>query len=215
MPKWFTCLRASAVGWVVLVAAGVWWQCRYDYSQGPRGVVPALLPEMAALEHSSGAPIVIMALHPRCPCSRASVGELDALLERIPRRVDAVLLVCTPEAASDEWREAAQRVAIKVPRARVVLDAGGEMAARLGMMTSGAVVVYDAAGALLFDGGLTPGRGVTGSSVESQQLAEALLQADGGAVPGACVIRAPVFGCGLVRCHDKPLNVASVTPGAD
>jgi len=73
----------------------------------------------------------------------------------------------------------------------VDFDGGGAEAKRFGAETSGAVVLYDRAGRLVFHGGITAARGHEGDSFGQQRIAALLT--------GARADRtdAPVFGCAL------------------
>lgn len=76
--------------------------------------------------------------------------------------------------------------------ANVRVGDGRREAERLGVKTSGQVLVYDSTGALLFSGGVTRGRGERGESKGATSLRALLTQA---AVTDA--ISSPVYGCEL------------------
>jgi hypothetical protein len=79
-----------------------------------------------------------------------------------------------------------------------IVDVGGRIAAAFGMRTSGHVLAYDHAGALVFGGGITPGRGLTGPTLGAE-----FLRKSGGASATDCcradpATPTPIFGCPLV-----------------
>jgi hypothetical protein len=78
-----------------------------------------------------------------------------------------------------------------VPGLEVRTDPGGEEARRFGVATSGHVLVYDPRGALIFSGGITPGRGVPGVGEGRAAWLGRVLGAD------ARCPDDPVFGCPL------------------
>ncbi|HTC21602.1 MAG TPA: hypothetical protein VK859_12185, partial [bacterium] len=58
----------------------------------------------------------------------------------------------------------------RIPDTRVVIDLDGSEAARFGARTSGQVVLYDEGGRLLFNGGITEGRGHIGDNAGLQRI---------------------------------------------
>src|SRR5262249_57501676 len=99
---------------------------------------------------------------------------------------DVLILGGADEEKTDLWSSAE-----RIPGVSVALDAGGAEAKRFGAETSGAVVLYDPAGRLVFHGGITAARGHEGDSFGQQRIAAFL--------SGARADRAdaPVFGCAL------------------
>ncbi len=192
---------AVVSAWALLVGAGMWWQFRADSTPGAQGNAPAMIPVISGVPGDTPGPTLIMAIHPRCPCSVASLHELERVHNaegNTPLRI--ILLVGTPEPVDDEWREAVERVRASATFAHVVLDAGGRQAEILGMKTSGSTCLYDAGGRLIFSGGLTVARGVEGASVASDRLIELLHTTFGKSTPGVARegVKTPVFGCELV-----------------
>lgn len=188
--------------WFAVIGAGGWWQLRYEQTPGRAWAVPAKYPEDGPIIPRSGCGVAIMALHPRCPCSRASLAELEQFASRGHGQVDVVVLACTPAGAGADWIDSANcATARAIPGVRFVIDPAGRAAARLGMKTSGHVVVYDAHGRLVFSGGITPSRGQTGPSHGLDVL---ITMADNHEPPakaasaGAAPTITPVFGCDLV-----------------
>ncbi len=138
----------------------------------------------------SGRPLLVMAVHARCPCTDASLAELGDFLARTRGNCDALLLRYSPDRA-DVPRVGETRVlgGVTVP---IVADPDGRLAATLGALTSGSVVLMDAAGHIRFHGGLTLERGHRGRS--PAQDAMVALVADQGA---SALFVAPVYGCPL------------------
>lgn len=197
--------------WALLVGAGMWWQFRSDSTPGARGNAPAIIPVIAGVPDSNSGPTVIMAIHPRCPCSVSSLHELERVHNangELPLRI--ILLVGTPQPVDDEWHEAVDRVRASAPFAHVVLDPGGRQAAMLGMKTSGSTCLYDGTGRLMFSGGLTVARGVEGASSASDRLIELLHTTAGNAAQGPVRegVKTPVFGCELIspNCNNPQVR---------
>ena len=179
---------AAAVAWLALVAAGFAAIERYESTPGAADRSPAGWPAGSALVPAAGRPNAVMAVHPRCPCTRASLAILGEILARVPGGPSVRLLVYRPGGAGGsgpEWS------AVAPAGASVVDDPGGLEASRFGLATSGAIAAFDAKGRRKFAGGLTAGRGREAISGGG----EALLAVLAGREPIGGL--APVFGCGL------------------
>jgi len=163
-----------------------------DYSTRPGEIGAA--PEQIA-PASDGSPArsrLLMFVHPRCPCSTASVAELARIMARSTDRVDATVYLFRPASEADAWTQGANReVATSIPGVRVMVDPDGKIAESFGSNTSGDVLVYDAGGRLRFHGGITAARGHEGDSLGKSAALAAIL---GDPVP---TVDTPVFGCVL------------------
>src|SRR5688572_17630282 len=78
-------VRAFTLGlliaaWAVGVGAGIWVLWAYANRPGPAGAAAASWPADSALRPDPSRPTMIMFIHPECPCSRASIEELNRLL---------------------------------------------------------------------------------------------------------------------------------------
>jgi hypothetical protein len=111
-------------------------------------------------------------------------------------RLAAYVLLVTPVGAPDAFAETSTWTrAREIPGVTALVDTGGDAARRFGAETSGQTVVYDAAGRLVFSGGITAARGVEGENAGRRRIAS-LVTAGAVAAPAAAV-----FGCPL---HDPP-----------
>jgi hypothetical protein len=175
------------------VGAGLAVLLNYENRPGVPAAPPARWPASSLLERATGRATLVMLLHPACPCSRASIEELDRLMARANGLVTVHALFFKPREFADGWErtELWQRAAA-IPGVHVRQDADGLEAGLFRAATSGQVVLYDAEGALLFSGGITPSRGHSGDS-DGRQAVLALLTAN--AAPTQA--RTPVFGCSL------------------
>ena len=135
---------------------------------------------------------LVMIVHPRCPCSRASLAELAQLMARCRDRVSATVVFVRYAGVSNHWvRSGTWQQASAIPGVRVLADTDGEIAHRFGAYTSGQTYLYDAHGRLLFSGGLTGARGHEG---DNAGLSAALARLRGHSFSLA---RTSVFGCPL------------------
>src|SRR5688572_30257716 len=54
----------------------------YEFTPGDATQAPPSWPEQTQLARSAGTPTLLLVAHPHCPCTRASLDELGAILSR-------------------------------------------------------------------------------------------------------------------------------------
>jgi hypothetical protein len=174
---------AFAAMWGALLAYGLHAQYAYATTAGPAGTTPDVFPEESRLPRER----LLMFVHAECPCTRASLQELAALLR--DRKVGATLIVAP--SSGTRWRDSsAAALAKTIANLSVFADDDSE-ARRFGAQTSGYVVLYDARGRLRFAGGITGSRGHVGENVALADLRSLL------AKPALHAAHHPVYGCAL------------------
>lgn len=184
---------ALGVAWFLSVAAMMKLQMDRERLPGQEGVAASRWPESSPLPAPSASPVLVVALHPKCPCSRATLEELAVLHRDLKGSLRSTLLILLPEGCPDDWaRTDLWTQALSIPGVTPVLDRGGEEASRFGARTSGHAFLYAPEGRLLFSGGLTRARGETGPNA-----GRAAITALVGRRAGAARDRNPVFGCPL------------------
>jgi hypothetical protein len=178
--------------WAIGIVVGMALLWRYKLTPGKTGDAPARWPEDTTLVRAADAPTLLMFVRPDCPCTRASLGELAMLVSKRGGRLHAYVVMQRPARFRDRLEETEywQR-ALSLPGVRVVADEHGAETRRFGAGTSGDVLLYDAAGTLIFHGGITGARGHSGDNAGRDRVA-VLLQ--GGNVPSP---ESAVFGCDL------------------
>jgi hypothetical protein len=186
----FPAILASA--WLVAVVGVMAVLFSYSASPGPTGAIPQRWPADSRISFDTSRPNLILFAHPRCPCTRATLGELEILMARCQGRLDAQVWFITPPGADDAWRDTALlRKASSIPGVAVHHDEGMTEARRFGAGTSGQTLLYDRTGRLLFEGGITISRGHSGDN-PGRSAVVALLDET---LPRG--IETPVFGCPL------------------
>lgn len=197
-------------GWLVLCGLGMGALVRYAGTSGDPGVPAVVWPLGGTVALDDRRPTVVLFAHPRCPCTRASMAELERLQARSGDGFGFRALFFEPEGAGPAWRDTVLwRRAESMVGAEVVADAGGLMSAACGAATSGIVGVYAPDGSLLFWGGVTPSRGHEGDSVGLDTVAALVGGAPVGRGEGAddAPGRASVYGCSLLgSCGVRPLR---------
>lgn len=178
---------AMALIVVVGFMGGLW---RYKATPGAGGTAPPFWPAASGIERAAQGPTLLMFAHPKCACTQASLAELRGVLE--DGGMDATVLFAIPDDLTEDWtHSAAWELAASIPRLKALPDHGERAAHLFGARTSGQVVVYDAAGRLMFAGGITAARGHVGDNLGRQQVANL---ARGSAADAS---QTPVYGCAL------------------
>jgi hypothetical protein len=163
------------------VAGGIHATYRHQTVEGARLEAPVLWPPATSLVRGTPRFAVMMFIHPECPCSRASLTELEALATRAR---DAAITIVFSAPGGEMWTRAS-----RIAGAKLVADADGREARRFGAATSGHVVVYER-DLLRFSGGITGSRGHAGFN-GGRRAVEQILAGNAGEAAR------PVFGCAL------------------
>ena len=158
-------LIAAGSLWLLAVGTGLALLWSYENSPGTGAAPPAGWPSDSGIQRVAGLPTLVMLAHPHCPCTRASIGELDSLMAHCEGRLAAYVLFLKPEDVpggwekSDLWYKAAS-----IPGVTVMADEAGIEALRFHAATSSHTLLYDSEGRLLFSGGITGSRGHSGDN---------------------------------------------------
>ena len=93
---------AAFCAWCAAGGGGLMALWSYSSSPGPAASAPGAWPESSHIPRPGARPSLIIALHPQCPCSRATVSEL-ARLSPSRERPDVHLLFVAPPDVDDSW----------------------------------------------------------------------------------------------------------------
>lgn len=181
--------------WLCAVVTAMAFIARYSHQPGTAGTPPEQWPVTSAISPAQNIPTLVMFVHPRCPCSRASLGELAVLLAQSPRRINVHILILKPAEVDAQWSQSdIRRQAELISGVMLHTDEAGAEALRFHSQTSGDTVLYDAEGKLLFHGGITAERGHAGDNAGRSTIL-ALLKNE--KVAPEKTPSTPVFGCAL------------------
>lgn len=205
-------------GWVTWVGTAIWFGAfavgtvaflGFEFTPGEETRAPRVWPKDSSLALHPGGPTLVLFAHPHCVCTRASLDELQVVLSRHTRPVSAqVVFVQLPGFTDEEMRDESWEKAGRIPGLERRIDKGGVEARRFGALVSGYTVLYDAAGKLLFDGGVTGSRGQVGANTGRNSVIGFLR--DGKADRS----RTHVFGCYLFDRAERTVHSNHEAHGA-
>jgi hypothetical protein len=178
--------------WVIATAGGLSAMLVWQNTPAPGSVAATAWPTNFPLRLDANAANLVMVVHPKCPCSRASFSELVKVMTRAVAPMRVAVLFYKPAEEPETWVEGSLYSAAKtIPGLQVLSDPDGKWAAQLGAIASGHVFLFSKQGSLLFNGGITAGRGHEGENPGS----EAILALLSGGAPGFPSTR--TFGCAV------------------
>ena len=187
--------------WGLLVGVGMLLAGDYAARPGRGASPPTEWPSGSPIHPDGRRPTLLLFLHPRCPCSRASVAELATIAFTCGDRVSVIVILLQPGDGRPGWSEADLETDLALlPRKGTWHDPGGAEARRFGVFTSGHVLLYDLTGHLIFSGGITPGRGHQGANDGREAVLAGILGSGGGRSVH------PVFGCALATPPGRTSN---------
>jgi hypothetical protein len=166
----------AVIPFCLLTIAGFYLLLRFDATPASQHYAPGLWPETVEIAFPTGRPALLVFLHPLCPCSRATLAELNGVLSRLPKaafpeiHLFFVRSIKNPDLnGGDLWNRATL-----IPNGIRQWDTGGRIAVRFGARTSGVTLLYGANKRLLFQGGITGSRGHEGDNLGASRLLAAL-----------------------------------------
>ena len=164
MPKnWW--VPVVAIAWLGCAVAGLFAVWSYENGAGVPAAAAREWPAATRLVQAVDRPTLVFIAHPQCTCTRASLDELAEALARATTRPRTYVVFLKPSSMPAGWEKSERwDRATRLPDATIVSDEDGREAEVFGAATSGQTFVYDANGALRFDGGITGSRGHAGDN---------------------------------------------------
>jgi hypothetical protein len=188
-----------AVGIPLWLGAALWGAKllhTYNFSPGADGKPAVTWPADAGVSRAEGIYTLVVALHPDCPCSRATLVELDAILVETTPRLRAIVVFLDTDPDRSAGSSDLFKTAHQLPGVTLVRDRDGSELRRFDFLTSGETRLYQPDGALVFKGGITLSRGHPGANPGRTAVIDAVRQLESTAV------QTPVFGCALFSAAD-------------
>ena len=155
----------SLIVWIFLVGLGGIMLSRYANTPGYAEDSLERWPLSSKISRTVGLPTLVMFVHPRCPCSRASMEELSLIMAHCQRKVRTQVVFVKPERFSQDWvKTDLWNSATHISGVEAMVDGEGKEAKFFRANVSGQTMLYDSQGRLVFSGGITPSRGHEGDN---------------------------------------------------
>jgi hypothetical protein len=176
--------------WLVASCGGCVLLAMYANSSGSLARAPPQWPDNTTLRLSEHGFTLVLFAHPRCPCTRATLGELEKIVASFQGSITTWVVFFKPPGSDENWDQTDLReTAAAIPGAHIVNDLDGVEASRFDATTSGQTLLYGDRGELLFNGGITLARGHAGDSPGRSAIESYLTD------PAPSYRQTPVFGC--------------------
>jgi hypothetical protein len=184
--------------WVLALSIGLRALLGYESTPGRVGAISRSWPIASKVPLAAEGQTLLMFAHPRCPCTRASMGELAEVMARVQGKVHAYVLFLKPDNSGTDWDDTdLRRAAAQIPGVAVLSDLNGTEARRFGAETSGFTLLFNSAGVLLFNGGITAARGHAGGNAGENAIISLINKNT------ANQTNTFVFGCSLLGRTEK------------
>ena len=147
---------------------------------------------------------LVIAVHPECPTSRATLSEAVRICYRVPGEVKVTALVFG--ANEKEISQNALFAGLAKVKSRILSDADGAVAKRLGLTNSGQALLFSPNGNLLYNGSITTTPNRTGNPGE-EMVVEIIHGSN------TTSMNAAPHGCSLdggVCMHEEGLRTAAL-----
>ena len=187
--------------WLLTISAGIATILKYENTNGAVGTTLGHWPSVAQISFDTTHDTLVLFAHPKCPCTRATVGELNRIMTQCHGQLVAHVFFLQPAVFSADWvHSGLWSTAAAIPGVTVQADPRGLIGQKFGAQTSGYVLLYNPAGQLLFSGGITGSRGHAGDNAGE----DAIIALVNGQNTG--LTHTSVFGCSLLN---EPLACTS------
>ena len=164
------------------------------------GQWPAESPVVLAQDRDT----LLMFAHPHCPCTKASLEELDRVMNKCHRRVAVHVFFLSPSSCPNRWTMTdLWRSASAIPGVKVQADTDGIVSSEFGAETSGCFLLFNPHGDLLFRGGITADCGREGDNAAAERLVAFLTG------KASAAAQTPVYGRPLLSEDQKPRDLVS------
>lgn len=178
--------------WLVAITIGLTVLLQYEDYPGNAGNPPLNYPQSTNIQRSNKSPTLLVFAHPHCPCTRASIGELEVLTTKCRDRLKTYVVFIEPKEFSEDWvKTDLWQSAKSIPGVQVLVDYNGTEANNFNAKTSGQSILYSKTGELLFNGGITGSRGHYGDNAGRDAIVSIVKNGK------STINKTFVFGCSL------------------
>lgn len=184
--------------WGVVVIFGFSILLKYSNTPGESAISTIAWPKTSLLTKDANRSSLAIFVHPQCPCSKATIGELERLVPHIYNQTNINVVFYKPQSKTESWvKGSLWQKAASIPHVNMIIDNEGSEAIKFGAKTSGQTFLFSQDEKLVFSGGITPSRGHMGDSLGRAAILSFVLDGN------TKISSAPVFGCSLVRPERK------------
>jgi len=186
-------LITVSLAWLGVVPVGFLLLGKEEFTPVATEPSVASFPQKSQVKLATDKPTLVLFFHPYCPCSRASLSELDQILGETNNKISTTIVFTIAKGEPAGWDQAdLWKSAAAMPGVVVVRDEGGAEARNFAVTGSGHALLYSPAGQLLFSGGITGSRGHEGDNAGQAAIVSLVLHGS------ALTNHTPVFGCSLL-----------------
>ena len=183
---------ALLISWFACILICLIYELHYEVTPGSKAHPASSWPIQSSIPLSRSGYTLIMLAHPKCPCTRASLFELQYIIGHSQSPVSCYILFYHPAGVVKGWMQSPlYHEAVSIPGVKALRDLNGELASKFRGSVSGQTYLYNSKGELLFSGGITFSRGHEGTNPGEESVLAILA----GQKP-ICT-SSPVFGCSI------------------
>lgn len=151
--------------WLVVIAYGYILITHYELKPSSKITKLRSWPSDSHLKHDSKLATLVIFIHPQCPCSKASIAELDRLLTSFHNKLKTIVVFSKPKGESEAWVKSSLWTKVQSLTGVIsYIDNDNFEANNFMVDTSGEVLLFDASGKLIYHGGITASRGHEGDN---------------------------------------------------
>ena len=115
----------AGVLWLGTLGVGFAMLADYDNSPGGMQQAPSRWPRTSKIGPRDQRATLVLFAHPLCPCTRASLGELEKIVARFQNAATYWIVFFKPAGADDDWDQTdLWSTAAAIPGVHVIRDAG-------------------------------------------------------------------------------------------
>jgi len=198
-------LPMIVTSWVILIAVAFTALLTFHNMPGERSDHGTIWPANKSITLDTQRANLVVFIHPKCPCSVATLSELARIQSACGARVSTQVVFYSP--ADMQWKDTSKvRQALAIPNVRITNDVDGKLAEQFGALTSGHSLLYSSDGRRVFRGGITPARGHEGENPGRSSVIRYVLEGNIGCE------KTNVFGCPIL---DQSSEIAINSRGSD
>ncbi len=185
-------LSLIVILWLGIITYGFSVLLDYEFKVNSNSTTIKSWPANSQLKQDPKLDTLLIFVHPHCPCSRASIAELDRLLTSFHQKLHTIVIFSKPAGKDDAWLKSdLWTKAESLPGATIFVDDENKEAKIFMANTSGEILLFKRGGALIYHGGITSSRGHEGDNHGKTLISNYLKT---GRMPGE---EGQAFGCSL------------------